>query len=179
MGLYCERIKNMKFKFLLGLSSAALAAPDNPSHHFCALYGYEPVPYEKIVPDLNLDDAWPSVKNEGYVEKGRVINIQGLDMYVVGNGTTALIWNYDIYGFNSGRTREYCDLFADNGFLVLLPDYFRGEVFPEELNDQGEFTCRMTDWGRLSVIWTRLSFRLRGSREQTSMALLVLAGAVM
>ena len=26
----------------------------------------------------------------------------------------------------------------------------RGEVFPEELNDQGEFTCRMTDWGRLS-----------------------------
>ena len=64
--------------------------------------------------------------------------------------STALIWNYDIYGFNSGRTREYCDLFAENGFLVLLPDYFRGEVFPEELNDQGEFTCRMTDWARLS-----------------------------
>ena len=62
----------------------------------------------------------------------------------------ALIWNYDIYGFNSGRTREYCDLFAENGFLVLLPDYFRGEVFPEELNDQGEFSCRMTDWARLS-----------------------------
>ena len=66
-------------------------------------------------------------------------------MYVVGNGTTAIVWNYDIYGFDSGRTREYCDLFADNGFLVILPDYFRGEVFPEELNDQENLQSMIHD----------------------------------
>ena len=33
----------------------------------------------------------------------------------------AIIWNYDVFGFDSGRTREYCDYFADNGFLVVLP----------------------------------------------------------
>ena len=31
----------------------------------------------------------------------------------------------DVFGFDAGRTREYCDLFAEHGFLVVLPDYFR------------------------------------------------------
>ena len=39
--------------------------------------------------------------------KGKIINFEGLDMYVVGNGTTAIIWNYDVFGFDAGRTREY------------------------------------------------------------------------
>ncbi len=38
----------------------------------------------------------------------------------------AVIWNYDIFGFNAGRTRQMVDLLAASGFLVLLPDYFRG-----------------------------------------------------
>ena len=43
---------------------------------------------------------------------------------LVSNQFLAIIWNYDIFGFNSGRTREYCDYFADNGFLVILPGWF-------------------------------------------------------
>lgn len=51
-----------------------------------------------------------------------------LDLYVVGNGTKAIIWNYGIHGFNGGsRARQFCDLFADNGYMVILPDYFRGD----------------------------------------------------
>ena len=41
------------------------------------------------------------------------------------------------------------DLFAANGFLVILPDYFRGDVFPESLRDQGEFMCKHTKWQNL------------------------------
>ena len=85
MALGQTRNRKMKSTFLFSLVSARVAE-DYPSHHFCALYGYEPVPYEKIVPDLNLKNAWPRVSNEDYVEKGQVINVQGLDMYVVGNG---------------------------------------------------------------------------------------------
>lgn len=33
----------------------------------------------------------------------------------------------DVFGFDAGRTREYCDLFAEHGFLVVLPDYFRAD----------------------------------------------------
>lgn len=48
-------------------------------------------------------------------------------MYVVGDGPNAIIWNYHIYGFGGGRNFEYSDYFADNGFTVVLPDFFRGE----------------------------------------------------
>ena len=39
------------------------------------------------------------------------------------------------------RTRERCDQLAAEGFLVILPDYFRGNV-PEECGP-GDFAC----WG--------------------------------
>ena len=42
-------------------------------------------------------------------------------------------------------------MFAENGFLVILPDYFRGDVFPESLRDQGEFMCKHTKWENLRV----------------------------
>ena len=47
------------------------------------------------------------------------------------------------------RTRERCDDLAAQGFMVILPDYFRG-VVPEECGP-GDFAC----WqGRLGTpIW--------------------------
>ena len=39
------------------------------------------------------------------------------------------------------RTRERCDELAAQGFMVILPDYFRGDV-PEECGP-GDFAC----WG--------------------------------
>ena len=36
-----------------------------------------------------------------------------------------IIWNYDIAGFYGGRTRQLVDIFASQGFMVILPDYFR------------------------------------------------------
>ena len=39
------------------------------------------------------------------------------------------------------RTRERCDQLAAEGFMVILPDYFRGNV-PEECGP-GDFAC----WG--------------------------------
>ena len=38
-----------------------------------------------------------------------------MDIYRVGNGSRCIVWNYDIFGFNEGRTREIVDLIADNG----------------------------------------------------------------
>ena len=36
--------------------------------------------------------------------------------------------SFGIHGFNGGsRARQFCDLFADNGYMVILPDYFRGD----------------------------------------------------
>ena len=62
---------------------------------------------------------------------------------------SGIIWNYDVYGFDAGRTREYCDLFAEAGFLVVLPDFFRGDTFPDEIIEMGEFMCEYTNWEKI------------------------------
>ncbi len=44
--------------------------------------------------------------SEGYVQKGTVVRVDDLDLYVVGEGETAIIVVYDIFGFNGGRVRQ-------------------------------------------------------------------------
>lgn len=72
--------------------------------------------------------SWPQL-NTSYVPKGEIVTLDDLEVYVVGNGRKCILWNYDIFGFNpsASRTRQFCDLFADNGYMVILPDYFRGD----------------------------------------------------
>lgn len=67
-----------------------------------------------------------------YSSKGVVSSIGDLPVYVVGQGKRAVIFGYDIYGFNGGRTRFVCDQLAEMGFLVILPDFFRGECWSAE-----------------------------------------------
>ena len=72
--------------------------------------------------------AWGELKNPDYKEKGKVEKIDDLDIYVVGNGSKCIIWNYDVFGFNGGRTRQMCDFLAESGYLVIMPDYYRGTM---------------------------------------------------
>ena len=64
-----------------------------------------------------------------YSPRGEEIKVNDLDVYIVGSGTKAVVAAYDIYGFRAGRTRAVCDQLADEGFLVLLPDFFRGTAW--------------------------------------------------
>merc|ERR1712226_664551 len=57
--------------------------------------------------------AWGELKNPDYKEKGTVEKVGDLDIYSVGQGPKCIIWNYDIFGFDSGRSRQMCDLVAD------------------------------------------------------------------
>ena len=73
---------------------------------------------------------------EHYVPRGEVLEAGGLPMYVVGgadraNGRAAIV-SYDIYGFDGGRIRAVCDEIADAGYLVALPDFFRGDAWSQE-----------------------------------------------
>ena len=54
---------------------------------------------------------------DAYVAKGRVERRGDIDLYVVGaaDGGKCVIWNYDIFGFNGGRTKLLCDIIAQNG----------------------------------------------------------------
>ena len=65
---------------------------------------------------------------DSYVTKGKVERRGDIDLYVVGaaEGGKCVIWNYDIFGFNGGRTRMLCGIIAQNGkcFVVLLENNF-------------------------------------------------------
>jgi len=83
-----------------------------------------------------------------YVNKGKESMIGDLPIYTVGTSkTNAIIFAYDIYGFNMGRTREICDRFADNGYFVILPDFYRGNY-----RDKPNSTFATSDYP-----WTKVS----------------------
>jgi len=72
--------------------------------------------------------AWGELKNPNYTEKGQIEKIDDLEIYHVGKGSKCIIWNYDVFGFKGGRTRQMCDFLADAGYLVVMPDYYRGSL---------------------------------------------------
>ena len=46
--------------------------------------------------------------------------VDDLDIYFVGQGSKCIIWNYDVFGFKGGRTRQMCDFLADAGKVGLM-----------------------------------------------------------
>ena len=66
----------------------------------------------------------PALKSD-YIPKGKIEDVDGLPIYYIGQGEKAIIFVYDIFGFDSGRTKQMCDELAAEGYLVVLPDFFR------------------------------------------------------
>ena len=62
-------------------------------------------------------DSLGALNNSHYTSKGVVehIDATNIDVYRVGKSEKCIIWNYDIYGFDGGRTRQMADIIADNG----------------------------------------------------------------
>ena len=63
--------------------------------------------------------SWGELKKGAatHVDNGVVEEMDGLKLYRVGNSSKCIIWNYDIFGFDGGRTRQLADLIADHGTL--------------------------------------------------------------
>jgi dienelactone hydrolase len=60
-----------------------------------------------------------------------------------------VIWNYDAYGFKSGRSIQCCDDLAKKGFLVVMPDYLRGKTYRESDAKTlvfADYVRKYTDW---------------------------------
>ena len=103
--------------------------------------------------------AWGELKNPNYKEKGMVEKVDDMEIYHVGSGPKCIIWNYTVFGFNGGRTRQMCDFMADAGYLVILPDYFRGQMC-DPTKDGGrsklvKFLQDQTKWAELQLDWEK------------------------
>ena len=76
------------------------------------------------------EGSWAELK-EDYITIGTEIQLDGIKIYTVGSGEKCIIYNHDIFGWmpsTCGRTRAICDFLAKNGYFVILPDYFEGDV---------------------------------------------------
>lgn len=66
--------------------------------------------------------------------KGEEVTVPGSDLklYVVGSGDKVILHYYDIWGFNGGRTRFLCDCLSEQGYKVVIPDFYRGKGWGDD-----------------------------------------------
>jgi dienelactone hydrolase len=102
------------------------------------------------------------VRDKSYTLLGENIVISGLNIYVTGTdaaprGSPGLIVAHDIFGPDSGRTKEICDVLARRlRVLVILPDFFHGDpFFPEAYGES------MHSWSGVGESLLDLFFRCR------------------
>ena len=84
-----------------------------------------------------------------------MIKLDDMNLYIVGSSEKCIIWNYDISGFDGGRTKLLADLFAEEGFMVIIPDFFRGANAWQDPSAAGitNFVIENTNWSKLIVDW--------------------------
>jgi len=84
---------------------------------------------------------------DNYQPKG-VLETEGdLPLYRVGSGEKCIIWNYDIFGLNAGRTKLLADLFSSFGYMVIIPDFYRnGDGRSPTDPDVVDFIKSKTKW---------------------------------
>lgn len=100
--------------------------------------------------------AWGQLGSNGYIPKGEVIKVDDLNLYIVGCSEKCIIWNYDIFGFDGGRTKLLADLFAEEGFMVIIPDFYRGTWQDPSAPGTVEFLIEKTNWRKLIVDWENI-----------------------
>ena len=67
--------------------------------------------------------SWPDLNNDGYACKGTedlLDEASAFKVYKTGSGSKCVIWNYDIFGFDGGRTRQMADYVASQGATTLF-----------------------------------------------------------
>lgn len=99
----------------------------------------------------------PELPENTYEPKGEMISLDDtMQAYKIGEGSKMVIWGHDIFGLtgessNKGRTKEWADFLADNGYNVLVPDWYRGDNLPG-----GTFGPMTFTWSKSITNWTRI-----------------------
>jgi len=62
--------------------------------------------------------AWKELKNVDYKPKGTINQVGDMTIYQVGTSSKCIIWNYDVFGLDGGRTKQMADFIAENGKTI-------------------------------------------------------------
>jgi len=110
--------------------------------------------------------TWPSepVVENNYTAKGQMIELDTtMQAYQVGSGSKMVVWSHDIYGLtgensDNGRTKEWADFLAENGYNVLIPDWYRGNNLPGGTfgPDTFAWSASVSNWTKIESDWTNV-----------------------
>lgn len=77
----------------------------------------------------------PPVQGDlNYQKKGTSKKVHDFELYSVGEGKKVILVVYDIFGVHP-NTVQLCDILAQSGFRVILPDFFKGDKWSEGFDD--------------------------------------------
>ena len=111
--------------------------------------------------------TWPTepVVENNYEAKGQMIKLDDtMQAYQTGSGSKMVVWAHDIFGLTgekSGnrRTKEWADFLADNGYNVLVPDWFRGSNMVGFFGPMTQaWLTTVTNWTNIQSDWENVIF---------------------
>jgi len=91
-----------------------------------------------------------------YKPVGTKLTIGDIEVYKVGEPSSkaALIGCYDIFGFHD-NTFQVCDILAQHGYFVVLPDFFRAKPWSLDNFPPKDFS-ELADWAFVKHSWTKV-----------------------
>merc|ERR1711892_515716 len=126
--------------------------------------------------------AWPTepVVENNYEAKGQMIKLDDtMQAYQIGSGSKMVVWAHDIFGLtgknsDKGRTKEWADFLADNGYNVLVPDWFRGNNIPGGFFGPSTpaWLTSVTNWTSIQSDWTNVIYPYLQNQSSSSIGLI-------
>eukprot|EP01125_Pyxidicula_operculata_P013735 TRINITY_DN4558_c0_g1_i1.p1 TRINITY_DN4558_c0_g1~~TRINITY_DN4558_c0_g1_i1.p1 ORF type:complete len:253 (-),score=72.37 TRINITY_DN4558_c0_g1_i1:98-856(-) len=83
-----------------------------------------------------------------YKPRGNTVEKNGLKLYHIGSGASAVIVISDVFGYDGGRNLLIADQFADAGFQVIAPDFFRGNPITDQFVKEKGFGAEFGAWAK-------------------------------
>ena len=126
--------------------------------------------------------AWPKepVIENNYEAKGQLIDLDAsMKAYKIGSGSKMVVWAHDIFGLtgessDKGRTKEWADFLAENGYNVLVPDWFRGNNMPGGTFGPSTpaWLTSVTNWTNIQSDWTNVIYPYLQNQSSSSIGLI-------
>jgi len=125
--------------------------------------------------------AWPTepLLENNYEAKGQLIKLDDtMQAYQIGSGSKMVVWAHHIFGLtgensDKGRTKEWADFLAENGYNVLVPDWFRGNNMVGFFGPLTKaWLTSVTNWTNIQSDWENVIFPYLESQSPSSIGMI-------
>mmetsp|Transcript_22885 Transcript_22885/g.71288 ORF Transcript_22885/g.71288 Transcript_22885/m.71288 type:complete len:315 (+) Transcript_22885:117-1061(+) len=132
--------------------------------------------YVFFKPKAKIGDCCPGQshgylpESPDYVPRGKMEEVGGTPMYVVGDSTKAVVLVHDVFGLHTGRHKQLADEVASWGYLVVMPDFFNHCKLPGGMWGKVEYGYGLFDPSQNMSATLKCAWALLGGGMKAYMA---------